>query len=244
MEEHAANNIVFYVRIPKGQEQHLASIRHWDNLLVGFSDAIIWLKGMTYEQTKSVHLMRIPFCQVLKVGGERLFGLNSILSECDVPNCDWKPLAQVYPITKSNYNHNFFQLNQSVNFNLQPAENESKPIALLTDLTALMAYVNSAPKVRLQPLLWTIVDNMACIIGEPLLPLNGQVFWHNTYFFIPTGYDTKYAIASHIVSDLLNPDGRSHIFLKEDGTCFKVPMSACKPLSRFSMRETLNVLPS
>jgi len=162
---------------------------------------------------------------------------GSLLPDRNVPSLVWTRIDRALPIELPRLNHNFFGLEEKISTKLIPSEKEEKAVAMLTTMDALRVYVEAAPKVRLKPLRWTIVNgDWALIFGTPLLPLQGQTYWEHGNILIPTGYDFDISILKNSIDKLLNPNQDLLTVWNRDSTWFDLQKTDVVELSISSLR--------
>lgn len=239
MATNATNDLSYYVCVSSEHKEDLATLRHWGNLKIGFEKDEIWLKDFDYLQINSTEVKQIPFKKIFYSKDSKLFLYGSLLPDRDIPALLWTPIERGLPISLPQFNHNFFGINQKLNIRLIAARAERDVAAILVSELVLKEYIETAPAVRLQSLNWVVVNQTECLlIGQPTLPIKGQVFWQNEDSLIPAGFDFEWTILSEKINQLINPTKKYLIIWDVDSTCFLIPKDIFKPLTISSFRQT------
>ncbi|RYY51458.1 MAG: hypothetical protein EOO06_00200 [Chitinophagaceae bacterium] len=237
MAKDAASSIGYLVRVDKASRGHLAAIRHWQNLKLAFDGDRIWIKDIWEAQLQSVELKSIPYKTVFYERDTKLYPLGSLLPSGNIPAVLWTPIERALPIDLPAFNHNYFGVDEKVSIKLIPSEKEVDAMAMITTIASLEQYMNTAPAVRLQPIMWTILNNdKALLIGKPLLPLNGQAFWQMGRSLLPAGYELDLHILNDTVCNMLDPGRSAWILWDTDSTYTLVDKADLQSLSRSSFR--------
>lgn len=232
------NNINYYLLIEEQNKEYLSAIRAWDNIKLAFDGDKIWATGFDNEQIHAKEVLCIPSKQLFYEKAGKLFFVGSVLPEQNVPSVLWTPINRAIPIKKTLYNHNFFGIDEKIPFKLIESDNEHKAIGMFLDIKVLEEYIITAPHIRMQQLKWTIIDETsAFIIGEPLLPLQAEVFWKCDNAFIPAGYDFEFPSFYKSILENISADQSTYIVFDKSGSHFLIPDSAFSELSIYGVRE-------
>lgn len=240
MANDAADNLNYFLLLEADHQWYLGAIRNWNNLKVGFNEQGIWIKEFDYAQIQSVEVKTIPYKKVFYEKNGRLFPLNSLLPEGTVPALIWTPIDRAIPVTLPALNHNYFGVNEELTIRLVAAKSEQESVAMIVDLDVLGNYLEHVPKVRLKNLSWCILDDYtACILGTPLLSVQGEVFWQSDVFLIPSGFEMELNSLKDALKQLLEAGDSDHILWLKSGKTLKVAHTDLKPLSRASFRMNI-----
>jgi len=245
MEKDAADGLSYFMVVPEVHKEHLGAIRHWTNLKVAFDVDNIWVKDIDYAQLNSAEIKSIPYKTTYYSREGKLYLVNSRLPERTVPSLLWTPIERALPIQMPSFNHNYFGISEYLSLNLVPAEKEETAAAMITSISTLKNYVETAPAIRLQKISWVLLNNdKVFLLGVPVLPVTGDVFWTRDDMIIPAGYDFDlYALCAH-VNELLNPDKDSWVVWNKDNTYFLIEKDDMQPLSVSSFRESMRLFPA
>jgi len=240
MEENAADDLTYFLCLEDKDQNDLSSIRHWDHLKVAFKDTSIWIKGFDYVQINSKEVKSIPFKTLFYSSKGKLFILNSLLPDRNIPALLWTPIERALPVKFSSFNHNFFGINEKISPKLIPSDNEAEAEAMITDIQNLTIYLDSAPGIRLKDIKWTLLNNdKVLLIGKRLLPMEGDTFWKRGNFLIAAGFDINLYLLTDTLNVLLNPQNDHYIIWEKNGNCSTIDKSDFEQLSLGSFRKTI-----
>lgn len=243
MATHTTTYLNYLICLNPQQKEDLGELRRWENLMMASDENKIWIKGFSEEQMESHWVKSIPFVQRFYEKDGKLFPYGSTLPEGNVPSLLWTAIRRALRITLPSFNHNYFGIQEKIKLQLVPSETEQPAVALQTSLETLEKYIEQAPSIRLQHLTWTLLnDKEALVLGTPLLPLQGKVFWQNKTFLIPVGYDFDVFALTPVLQEKINPQADAYILWQEDSSCFYIDKQKLKALSIASFRLTLKAL--
>ena len=240
MAQNAANHLIWMLAISKEHKEDLGSIRHWNNLKMGVDGDTIWVRDFTTSQIASIEVKTIPFKSVYYVKDNKLFPMGSGLPVGNAPALLWTPINRSLPVDFPSLNHHFFGFEAPLNIRLITSEADYPAFAVMAKLEDLGAYIQTAPAVRLQHLDWTILgEAYALILGSPLVPVTGAVFWQKKNFLIPAGYDFELPFLEKSISEGINPDQKNWVLWHNDGTYTLIDKQAARPLSAGAFRLSI-----
>ena len=232
--------MTWLLQIPEHQREMLAVVRHWENLKGASDGAFFWVKDLTDGQVTAVEILSLPGGRVFRAEDGKLFSRNSLLPAGNEPALLWTPIARALPVTLPDLNFNYFGGEKAVAFRLVETGAEQPPVALLASLDALAQYVETAPAVRLQPLQWLLAGpDQALVLGQPLLPVPGQVCWQCGYSLLPAGYAFEFPGLEKALHTRLSPEGEHLILWFTDGQYALLPRPLLQPLSIASFRKSI-----
>jgi hypothetical protein len=232
---------MFFLKINSEHKELLAGIRSWDNLKVAFDAPYIWIKDFTTSQLDASELHQIPFTVIYELKENLLFIKGSLLPSQKLPSgLLWTPILRALPIELPSFNHNFFGISEQVHFQILPSKTEREAFVLVTTFEEAEKYITTAPVIRLEKLLWVVIDSKVVIFGTPILPIQGETFWKNNNFLLPAGFDFEFPVLSDLLQQKINPEQNNWIFWKKDATYFTVSKEDLKPLSISSFRLTFS----
>ena len=159
-----------------------------------------------------------------------------------MPNLLWTPIERALRIEMSNFNHNFFGIQQSVEIKLTATEEEQKATFLLVNIHTANIYISNASAIRLKPLKWILVDaENALIFGEPMLPIDGKTFWQKDNFIFTVGLQLEFLLLEKFIEKKLNLFQNQWVWwTSENNYCF-IDRTMLKPLSISSWKQTLKI---
>jgi len=241
MAKDPSDGLTYYLVIDKIHIDHLADVRSWSELKVGFDEKRIWVKGFSVSKIKSVAVKSIPYKSVYYEKNGKLYPQNSVLPERNSPaSMLWTPMARAIPIKLTAINLNYFGIDESIPLQIVPSEAESEAVAMITSISTLEAYLNHAPAIRMKQISWVILNNdKVFLLGIPLLPIKGSVYWGNGDFILPTGYDFDLQLLIKACNKILNPHGDSLVVWDTDSTYALIDKADLTELSLSSLRITL-----
>ncbi|BAV07991.1 hypothetical protein SAMN05421788_103334 [Filimonas lacunae] len=240
MAEDAANPITWLLHLALPHRHYLGRIRHWDNLSIAEEGEHCWVKDFTPQQLDSTAVKSIPFITIYYCKQQQLFPAGKLVPVQSMPaGLHWQPIAKGLGVTLPGFNHNYFGIQQSIPVTLVPSQLERQAYAMLVKLEVLQAYIETAPAVRLQPLQWIILDNhTACVIGVPLLPVQGEVLWKDERFLLPVGYDFEWRILSEVISSNMK-DHYNWVLWQKEGSWLPIAPQQLQPLTISSFRLSM-----
>jgi hypothetical protein len=239
MAQDVTDNMIYFLSVQATDKDYLGTIRHWTNLKTGFEEDKIWVKDFTIAQIESQQVKSIPYKDIYYTRGGKLFKKGSLLPERNIPALLWTPIQRGLPLELPDFNHNFFGISQQVPVSLIESAQEQESFAMLTSLEVLKQYIETAPAVRLQPLAWAILNHeSAVILGTPLLPLQGEVFWKKKDFLMPAGYDFELFALTDILREKINPEGMNWVMWNKEGQYCLLNKKAFQDLSLSSLRKS------
>ncbi|MEO1051304.1 MAG: hypothetical protein AAFX87_11805 [Bacteroidota bacterium] len=237
MEKDPANDLTYLIKIHVDQLDHLGQVRHWTNLRIAKDAKHYWVSGFTEEQIEDVALKSIPFIEVFYTRENGLFPYGSKLPIAKAPSFLWSPIVKGLPISKHDWNHNYFDVDGKIDIKVVQSDNEQEAVAMKVSMHILKAYLDTAPAIRLQHLSWVILDSKhALVYGAPLLPIAGEAYWERASFLLPTGYDLELHILAETVSKAVNQEVENWIFWQKDENYSLINKDLFKPLSLSSFR--------
>ena len=243
MAENASDDLSYFVVVREENRDDLAALRQWGNLKAAFDEKLIWLKDLDYAQVNSTEVKSLPYKTIYYAKGGKLFPLHSALPLRNVPALLWTPIDRALPVKLPAFNHNYFGVHDKIQVKLVPSETEAEAEMMITHTDTLQHYLETAPAVRLQPLSWVLLDiDKALLIGKPLLPVTGEVYWKRGNHLLPAGFDFELFLLSDTVNSMINPESNAFIIWNPGSTYFLAEKSALQPLSLSSFRRTMHDL--
>lgn len=239
MAKDVANDLRYLVELDKKGAENLGSIRHWTNLQVGFEGASIWIKGFSFEQINASEVLSIPFVKRYREEGGKLFPYHSRLPARPAPNVLWTPMERGLAVTLPKLNFNYFGMEEQFMMQLLPSKEETTAIAMLLSKQQLEAYIQAAPKIRLKKIQWVILgDHQVFLLGRPLLPIPGAVFWQRGDFILPSGWDFELPLLVETFNEKINPGKKNWVLWNEEGQYFLIEKNKLQTLSIASFRSS------
>lgn len=229
------------LKINNQHKELLASIRSWDNLKVAFDSNDIWIKDFTISQVDSSEIHQIPFAVIYVLKENLLFAKGSLLPSQKLPSgLLWTPILRAFPLLLPSFNHNFFGINETVSISIIASKKEREAFVLVTSIDEAKKYITTAPEIRLQQIQWVLIDSKVVFFGTPLLPIQGETYWKNNDFLLPSGFDFEFPVLSSLLQNKINPSQENWIFWQKNATFITVSKEDLKPLSISSFRLTFS----
>lgn len=243
MEKDTPSDLIYFLWIDEHYKNDLAHIRHWNNLKVAFDDNGIWLKDFDYVQINSVEVKSIPFKHIFYAKNGKLFPLNSLLPNRNIPSLLWTPISRALPVVLPSFNHNYFGITETVTLSLVPSNEEIEAKILITTMADLDKYIQNAPSIRLKNLFWAVLNtDQAFILGQPMLPILGEAYWQKEDFVIPVGYNFDNPILTKVLNNNINPQKEALIIWDSSNCYFLINKCDLRPLSLSSFRLTKQII--
>ncbi|MCE3296014.1 MAG: hypothetical protein K0R65_1728 [Crocinitomicaceae bacterium] len=240
MAQDAANRLIYYLLVPEQDKEHLAELRHWEHLKVATEGEWIWVSQFREDELGAVNVKSIPRKQLFYSKAGKLFPLNSLLPDRREPALLWTPIQRAFPLSIPALNHNYFGVSEELHPKIITGGEEKEAGALYCSLEKLEQIALQLPEFRLEPLQWTIINNMdALVFGKPLLPIEGKAFRITGNFLFPAGFDLDLFSVGDLLYKSIDPEQTSWIVWNEDSSYFRVEKSMLNPLTRSSLQKTI-----
>lgn len=234
MGEDPSIELSIVLEIDREHRDFLAPIRHWPLLKLAVDQQTCWVKGLSVEQLQTTEVRAIPFKRLFYEKDNRLYPYGSLLPTKRLPSAlIWISLERGLPLTLPAFNHNYFGVNARLTVALAASDTERPTAAQMITLKLLEQYLPSMAPVRLHTMEWVVIDDLALIVGEPLLPLPGRSWWRLANSYLPAGYEWEWDVRVYLPAD---SDDR--LFWNPDGSYLSVPTGSFRPLSLSSFRLT------
>jgi hypothetical protein len=238
-----SKDVIYLLEIGRPHSDYLGPVRHWDQLRIAAAPDGYWVMGLTAEQVESTEIRSIPFRKLYYMYEDQpllLFPYGGAVPVKQLPSAlSWTPLEKAMPLEHPSYNHNYFGLSEKLSIRLVKSAQEQEAMALLVPMQQLDVYIQTAPAVRLEPLMWVMVDDQALVLGKPLLPLPGKSYWSRGAHLLPAGLDLEWTALAETLERELDPD--CWLVWEEDGGYFAVQKKLFRPLSISSFRLSRGV---
>lgn len=243
MAKDAANDLVYYLVLDESRKADLAQIRHWNNLRIAFDEGKIWVRGLDAVQVESLDVKSMPYKTLYYENDGKLYLYNSALPDRNLPSLLWTPVDRALPLRLPSLNHNYFGIDEKIAVQIVPSAKETEAAAMITTLGLLGKYLETAPAIRLKHLTWVMLNrDRALILGNPMLPVSGTVFWQRSAHLLPAGSDFDLYLLSAALHKQIDPDRRSFIVWQTDSTYFTVNQTDFQALSLSSFMKTMQTL--
>lgn len=240
MAEDSSNRIKeFWAELPKANEDFLGSIRDWKNVQIALEEDVIWLKNFTDEQADSAEIQQLPNFLLYELRDGLLFRKDALVPTKKVRTALlWSPIDKALRLTFPPSNHNFFGIDEKVEVNLKPSEEEQPAIALLSSISEIKSLIVTLPKFKLEKLEWILMKDQALFLGTPLLSFPGKTYWMKDGHLLPTGFDFEFKNLSSLLQKKYNENEDQWLVWNEDGSYISINKNDFRKLSVSSFRLT------
>lgn len=242
MAEYTQNTLTYYAKINIIHKEKLGYLRLWTNLKLAYEEKTIWLKDLTEDQAVEYRLRSIPNCCIYIERDSKLYPKNSLLPCGNIPSLLWTPIARAIPVILPKFNDNFMGIkrDKQIAIHLVQCTNEQEAFAMITSRFELEQYISTAPLCRLQNLKWTILsDTKVLIVGLPLLPIKGDVFWRYKHLLLPVGFTLNYSILLDRINEICTAENQYACWFNQDSYT-KINIDQLEDLSIASFRISYN----
>lgn len=243
MEANARNGVEYWLSIHQERRDALFALRKWSHLKVGTEEDRIWIRGCALSEIESTSVLSLPSVDRYYLKEATLYPVGSRLPARVEPSLLWTPIQRAFKLNLPAQNFNYFGLEQTHTISIVPSEKEYTVDATMIDLKTLHNYVKTAPKIRMEHLQWTILNNKdALIVGSPLLPIKSEDYYQFGCFFIPGGWKLKF---ENMVNEYKNalPESTDFWYLiGKDNKTTKIRKSDFSTLNKGSVSESINAI--
>lgn len=233
------DNPTYIATIPFPYKDALYKIRHWENIHLGIADNQIWVKGLSLMQMNEIAIKTMMHLKRYYLKDGKIFTLGSMLPEKALPALKWTAIEGALSVSLPHFNHNYFEITETITVQLTTSEEEVISNALLCSLTILDRYIQNASKRRLERIHWVILPDSqeAFLIGIPVLPISGQGYWQQDDSFLPNGLKYETNITQPLIKQTLNPKGDHYIIWNSKDNYFLIPKNDFSELSKSSFNQ-------
>jgi len=196
-----------------------------------------WLRGAALDEALARELPQIPGAHRFEVlpSGE-LIPHGKRVPRGRLPEILWLPLANLWPF-QPQLAATPAGLPEPLPFLLRPAESERPANALVLLFADLAAWVETASRVRLNRLEWTLCgDGRALVLGEPLPPLAGQFYYETQRVLTPCGWEWSPVAEPALVAETLQLRPQEYALCGPEPSLERIPPGAFVQLSRSGVR--------
>ncbi|MGM5630087.1 hypothetical protein O2K51_04230 [Apibacter raozihei] len=240
MEENSSQLVTnYFAIIPSCYQSYLGSIRNWSNIEIAWDEQVVWLKNFTMGQMISSEFKILPQLVLYRYDDGWLFKNNDLVPSMKLKKLLWTPINIAIKLTLPLSNSNYFGIQEKVTASLKSSTEEHIATAIYVKLYDIETNIVKTSSFKLKTLRWILIDNMALIIGLPLLSLPGQTFWENDGHLIPCGYDFEFRNYSKLFQKKYNPLLNHLILWNEEGAYVMLSKNDFTELSASSLRLTL-----
>ncbi|MDF2553041.1 MAG: hypothetical protein K0R77_2316 [Chryseobacterium sp.] len=229
----------FWAEIPRADEDFLGSIRDWKNVQIALEEDVIWLKGFTDEQAVSSEIQQLPNFLLYELREGLLFRKDALVPSKKVRTALlWTPIDKALRLTFPPSNQNFFGIDEKIEVQLKPSEEEQSATALLSSIVEIKDMIIALPKFKLKKLDWIVINDKALFIGNPLLSFPGKTYWMKDDHLLPTGFDFEFKNLSSLLQRKYNTSQDQWLLWNENGSVLHLNKDDFRKLSVSSFRLT------
>ena len=229
----------FWAEIPRADEDFLGSIRDWKNVQIALEEDVIWLKGFTDEQAVSSEIQQLPNFLLYELREGLLFRKDALVPSKKVRTALlWTPIDKALRLTFPLSNNNFFGIDEKIEVQLKPSEDEQPATALLSSISEIKAQIIELPKFKLEKIDWIVIDDKALFLGTPLLSFPGKTYWTKDGHLLPTGFDFEFKNLSSLLQRKYNAGQDQWLLWNENGSVLHLNKNDFRRLSVSSFRLT------
>lgn len=240
MAEDSSNSIKnFWAELPKADEDFLGAIRDWKNVKIAIDEEVIWLKGFTDEQAASSEIQQLPNFILYELRDGLLFRKDALVPSKKMRTAlFWTPIDKALKLTFPISNNNFFGIDEKIDVELKPSEEEQPAMALLCSISEIKEAITTIPKFKLEKLNWIVINDKALFMGTPLLSFPGETFWLKDDHLLPTGFDFEFKNLSSLLQRKYNANQDQWLLWNENGSVLPIKKEDFRKLSVSSFRLT------
>ncbi|MCR9250014.1 MAG: hypothetical protein NXI20_06295 [bacterium] len=234
----------YLAKIPESKLEDLGAIRHWSHLKMARKDSEIWVSGFSKEQINSNELKCIPFIELFQETDSKLYPLGKRVPIAKIDRLIWTPITNGLTIDPIQFNHNLFEIKETINWRLQASSKTQDTFALKIKIIDFQKSVENAPKIRLNHLKWTVSnDQTVLVLGSPPLSTRYvESYWLSRNNLIPMGYDFDLKVLENEISNSIENDNADYILWDKSGGYQIITNNVLESVSRSSVKKTLNRL--
>jgi MoxR-vWA-beta-propeller ternary system domain bpX2 len=215
--------MAFIVVLTEKDRDALAAIRLFPNIEVATFMAQIWLRIPLSNEGLATEIRQLPLVETYLLDeNELLYPLGGVTPVGKLMPMSWMSLPLFMPIELP-VSVMPAEVSETVNTQIVASAKEQKAMALCTTSTEWLAYVITAPEVRLKRLKFAVSDaNNVLIVGEPLPPIEGETYWLSNNIFMPSGYDFELPIVSELIYQKENLQNQAFLCFNTEGSHHRI----------------------
>jgi hypothetical protein len=200
----------------------------------------LWLRVNAADPALEKALLRVPWRQRYHLlPGGKLRPFRSRLPAGFLPKADWMPLARLF-LPSAPRPSLPARLQRKVALHLRRSSKEQAANVMLLSASVWLAYVETAPQIRLSVLRFAQAADQTLLWGDPLPPLAGERFHETDGIAAPCGFRWHPRIQTGLVRELLQMEKDGLTLLLRDGTLMRIPPSHFQPALRANVRQSMH----
>src|SRR5262245_32931267 len=221
--------------VPAGELGRLAPLRCEPGLVVAKAGDWLWVKWHAQRDETLRVILPIPGCRLFRFCKGHWVQHGRHLPEFEVPNTEYRPLAQVlFPAPITTLPTSALRA-QPLHLTLAADANPRPTTALRISVAALLHWAESIPSDRLSRLRGAYRKQEAFVVGA-ILPsvVAGQRYWGRTVY-VPLGFRPEPDLADSSLREVLGLQDGEWAILEDDGVQV-VREEDMVPVSRAGLR--------
>lgn len=224
--------------IDKKHEAALGKVRCISGLRAARQGDKLWLSGWPMKQPLPLELKQLPAKHTFRLNEkQQLFPSHGLTPVMVLPDLKWEPLPIFIPVRLPTAALPA-EAPKGLELRLVASPNAHQGVALLVGLHAWIAYVETAPQVRLDRWRYAVSEEReVLVLGTPLPPLPGREYWQYESMLLPGGYDFEYAFLRKAIQEKINPEKDARVLWTENGAWQCIPNEDFLPVSRSGVRQ-------
>jgi hypothetical protein len=235
----AKDTTVFLLKLDRKDERPLFRLRTESRLEVAETKSFLWVRANQVDKALQQQLKALPSIGTYRLEQGLLFPEGGSVPTGSLPTSlkwqavgDWvtpEPPPSVMPPLKAP--------EPAWSLELVKATQEQAVVALLVKADAWFDYVETAPKARLDALSFALSDDKrALIIGQPLPPLPGQLYWQVEQLLLPAGWSLAHPVLGPLLSQSMSPKSGGYALVHDHKNWEVIPFANVIAADRASVR--------
>ncbi|WP_153796014.1 hypothetical protein [Foetidibacter luteolus] len=224
----------------ESNRQALGTVRCLPGLYAAVSDKGIWVKGWGHTEEIAIEIKQLPVKKkFLKDDSNRLYPPGLPVPVDVLPALNWQPLQEFVPV-KVPVAALPGNIETGIPIKIVASAKERKGEALVTTLSLLKAFAETAPEARLEAIVFAVSENKEVLLmGNPLPPMPGREYWLLHDILLPCGYDFDLPALAVLISEKLIKNKEAFLLFDDRGTWQKIDKSFFVKAARSAVRLTL-----
>ena len=233
----------WFVRLPSSSAAALAALRGFAGVECADDGDATWLRGPSDDDKLQTALHAIPDGEQFEQSErDRLRPLGKTVPTERLPHLDWRPLWTVVQPTLA-APALAGRVAEKCSLKLMRSSHVATPNVLQTTFAEFARYVDSAPQVRLQKCVFAAsADDRVVVHGEPLPPLDGQLFVERCGVAVPAGWRVEPALDAAVLADAFRLAAGDLCLLVDAGRVERIAADAFVRVTRSAVRLTMERL--
>jgi hypothetical protein len=233
----------WFVRLPTSSASALSMLRGFAGVECAVDGEQLWLRGMSSDESLQTVLHALPGGQPFEQWEQdRLRPSGRIVPTERLPQLEWLPLTTVVQPTLA-APALAGRLSEKCPLRLVRSSNVESPNVLQTTLDQFAQYAVRAPHVRLQKCVFAAcADGRVVVRGDPLPPLDGQLFVDRCGVAVPAGWRVEPALDSAVLADAFGLEAGDLCLLVDGDRVERIVADEFVRVTRSAVRLTVERL--